>query len=312
MEDLEKHIERLIGKLKSIEMCKGYLTSLEERINTEQERAEDIEEELKRLNLQFDSMQARSLKNAIRSILLKKGGDARLEAIKEEHFYLTLELKETQNLINILQFELYVIKEKLAGEDQLRAEFNKLILERENTIKESNSKYYKKLLQLTKDLDQRKGLLKEFQEIVHAGETTIKIIKEIIFNIEHHLVVKIQIEEDSEGFVTISQKTIEDIHGQAMILKGSLKRLRKELNDVFKGKKKKSQHPHYWMKYFYSITSGELLTKELLSRVTPSQKRSLISAVLDIEEINSFFTEESALVEEDIDNIRAQRADLYL
>lgn len=175
-------IHNLLSELTQLKAKRAYFEELKidrESVLIEQRKAEQkIDDEL------ADVMKLENL--SLKSIITKIAGnkEEQLDKEKEEYMAATLALKEVNERLDLIDFEMGVIEDKLNGAEKIEAELNQLIEVRKKEIMSSDSSEKQKIINLQNDIYNLRKLFAEIDEAEQALKEYDISLKKIVHLLE--------------------------------------------------------------------------------------------------------------------------------
>ena len=310
MKENEPEIQELIGELQVIEMCKDYREEVSEQIEISEIKCAEIRTELDVIAKEIKSLELGKEGNIFN--FTKNLDERKWESLQKDSKILVLEIKEYDHLIQSLKFESGILDEKIAKENELRPEFNALVLRREKRIESSGSRHFRKLLNAVKELDDYYYKRKEIVEILDEGIVVTDLINSILENLQGQDLPHKYIPDNSFQHPTITKHLVEKIQTLGLRLQKSLKEFKQELGDVYDLNKMKFVYKHEKRNYYKSLHMGELIAKNLIKqRIEEPQKKVLRIVVDTIQEISGLFHEELKVIDLAIISLKTEKSKLF-
>ena len=226
---MDKSIKDRIRELKAAQLAENYLLELNKREKTLLERKEKIDSLINKRGELIDQLNSKSLLGNYFKILGKKNNA--LEISKQHYLELVLEYDEIINLIDKINFEKDILKNKVNNTTDLKRKLKEEIATKENEIT-----YPKmvKILKIKHKIENKIGIHFEIEEAIKAGEKAIemfdkalKIIMDEANNIEQAT------KYDKEVF-DFNITKLESYQTSIINIQHSMLKFESEVNDIYK------------------------------------------------------------------------------
>ncbi len=309
-------VRSLISDLQRLLLSKRYLQSLKEKFQWENRRISHLRGQLDELNERIESAERNLIGKFIPGIRERKVAEA--EALRASFLEKSLELQESEALVRLQQFEMDVLRDKIARENELRQALNEAIREKRPAIESGDSVYLKRLSAIYEKLDDRLALQQEIDEIRAAGDSVIEIIDKIDLQLKHNLIRTYETQkyggrEDEAfyGFSITSRKVIKEVMQHAKKLEERLASFQRELSDVYDDQDVRLAYQHNRLDYYNAIAYAKTIAWEInQSIVTQQHRHPLRHIVQHIEQINALFLNERDFLEDEISELSSEKDEL--
>ncbi len=313
MKEQELEIESLLKEIRSIELAKEYHLELSRKLGNKKRKLEALNRQLFKINEAIGTSSSKWISNII-SFFLKENEEEQ-EALRVEYLQILNEVNECEEFIELQEYELIIIKEKLANEDQLRARFKEKILKREEIIKLGNSIFLQELSLILKQLDVNIKAQKEIKEILKEAKKLAEIVKKILSNMNHELVklYKTKKYEEEMGFSEKRQRLLRTINELSLELESSFEGLRSEIDDLFNDDEIRGLFKSKRAECYSNIRYGELLAKQLLNtQVSLKHEYALKKIQKEMRKLITFLREHLEVLEQKATDLKKERTKKFL
>jgi len=232
---LTKKIESLntlIKELKGIERCKSRAVIIQKEITLEQSKLAELGTRVRKEYQDVKNLEEQSLKSLFATILKNK--KEQLDKENQEYLLAVLEYNECKRVLEVLQYELNLLKSKMEGKSELVKEINHKISHLEEAEMGHVSYHISEIKAINTELKKISLLLLEADEAIDVTKEL-----ESHFTSMLHLLNKAQ-KHNGWGFMyhekmeaKKKQKAyIDEAQSHMHIIKRLLLFLKNELNDV--------------------------------------------------------------------------------
>lgn len=174
MEALQKKIQEIKSQIDTIQRAVRYRQELERNRSEQQTKVERLGKEMEKEFRDMEELEKWSVKELFVKVINK---EERLEKEKEEYLQAAIAFQEAKKEIEMLDFEIKVLRDKEAGGKELEAELKHLYEKREAEILNNQPDHpLKPILEETARWNQ---IDRELEEAIHHG-TNAQVILEAV------------------------------------------------------------------------------------------------------------------------------------
>lgn len=233
--DLREKIQEKLAQIKSIELAKIHLELIEDSLEEEESKLNDLLEKLDRSIFDIKELENLKLRKLFSTVLVDK--ETQLEEQRQKYLQLYLEIKEAKKQIDLANFEKEILTKKVRYEKNLKKELATLLEYREREILTTDNPLKKEIVKVHVKIDLKVQINREIYEALIAG-TKVKNHMTILLNyLEKAAKLRHFTFELSQTNMIPKEKQFVDLALQEFYkLKPSLIIYEKELRDVFKNR----------------------------------------------------------------------------
>ncbi|GJM34641.1 MAG: hypothetical protein DHS20C18_36420 [Saprospiraceae bacterium] len=256
---MNQEIEKTLIQYRSFLLAEAYLNKLKGQIYREKKTLNEI--------IQATEASEHEIINFEQAGVLEKllnKDKASFEVEKERYYKLVINYKKSKKTIELSEFEVKVLEEKVKSGPALKEKLHQLLKERKDTLEESNLNNIDVILELTERIDSRIGLRTELEEAIEVGKTLLKNIDEA----NDYLIV---IKQDMisrgkfDSLVGASIIKLEKLQGLVILCEKRLMEYKNEISDLYeyiklKGVPKFKDGNEFVDEYFEALSSDQLLS----------------------------------------------------
>ena len=171
-------IRNTIGEIESLKAVERHYRTTEEQLATTQSEMKALEKRIDKELQDIENLEGLSVKSIFYKVLGSK--EEQMERERQEYLQATLQLKENRKGIEILEYELGLLKKKVTdiADHELRLEHLKELREKEIMMSSSNLR--KKLVQIYNEIDHSHRLIAEMDEARKAGMDALQSIQLVV------------------------------------------------------------------------------------------------------------------------------------
>lgn len=288
----------LIAELRKIQMIKNHVNDLKSKLKGIESELPQINREIQLLVNKIDKLSNRRGFGKLWSSF-KKSPDTDLDTCKDLYHQNMMLLKEKEELMSVLQYEIKILEEKCQVEEELNQQIFDLIQDEEEALGQSAS--ISKSKEIIGEISMLVGLQSEFDELIDAGKEVLEIVDKIENYFDNKLIKSVRLKSLSSPFKTYCSDTIISIEVEALNLGKMLKSFSNEYDDVYENKEWKEMLSDYKYKYYNTLTYGELIISKVTESDVSESVRSLVKKMSTaIKELNAIFRQELEKVKEQI------------
>jgi len=258
--DRNLQIENLISEYRSIMLAKNHLYRLELRLKLEKANLIKLEDILEKEYQDLERFEETPIRNLFHKVLKSKEEQFELE--KQEYLHAVLQFKDCKKMIELLEFEREVLKEKSFKEKQIKQQLSSLISQRDLVVSQKYVGFKNAMIALNQQHDQKLGNKKEIHEAIISGLKASDIFKKMI-----HLLEMEQKENgwgvSSDRFWKVSDGQngyIDQVHKLSYRAKLALQELEDELEDIYERKSIKRLNRTEEFKHFIDVYYERLIS----------------------------------------------------
>lgn len=178
MTDIQEKIQNTIREIVHLEKVSQQLKTtqgeLEEAYGKEAQVNKNLDKELR----DVEKLEGLSTKAIFYKILGSK--EKQIEKERQEYLEATLQAEDLQNEIKLLEYEVNLLGAKIGSKDLLESRLEKLKLQRESEIIQTDPKLRSQLMDLSQKLESQYRLKQELQEAIEVGTVAHNLLSQVI------------------------------------------------------------------------------------------------------------------------------------
>lgn len=160
----QSKLNGLLAAFKSIQIAKRHLIKLKPRLKEESEKLEEL---TLILNKEYDDL-VQLEKMGITKLFSKFLGsyEEKYEIERQEYLHAFLQYKSCKKSIELLEFEINIIREKIEEEEEVRLEIEQLIITRDELTAKNYPSIKNKLQRISEKRDRHLDYIRELREAI--------------------------------------------------------------------------------------------------------------------------------------------------
>lgn len=295
-------LEELLEDYKGIQLAKKYLVNLEKRLKEDSVKLNLLHE--KCVKEQIDVIKEQFSLRAIFSKVLQNE-HKQFEKEKQEYLVAALEYNEFYKKVELIKYEIDVLKEKIAKEEKISTQLSASIKNRNKEIAEKYPNIKDDLMAFHYQLEQQISYKKEITEALSVAEKVASRLEQmqtiLLFKEEGNKILWGYEAKEINSSIDIK---INQAHELAYIAISLLDQLESEMSDIFKIADQQNKNSLEEFKNFNKIYFNNLIldwltqrklanvvahidsTKNMITRLTNSLNVQLTKTVHSIAYIN--------------------------
>ena len=292
MSEFEERYKDLVSRLRVIEMIKAHYADLILKKENLDRAISNLKRKLWRVREDLDKHQKSKTLKALNSYL-KERYLAKENQLKEEFLSLTLQIKEREKLIRLIQFEMDILDEKSTEEEALKKQLSDFLQELPNNVSAFKSEELKSLITTREELQGLLALEVEFEELIEEGNQVLNMVYELRDKFQNDLIKEYKLDSLTPPFRVYCSKVIDEIQVRAVNLKYLLESFSKEYADVYQDEKWNIEFQESKNLYYNTLSFGELIIKRLSDSDVSENVRELINQMsVKVIDLNKVFQAE--------------------
>jgi hypothetical protein len=176
--NLGQKLQKKAEELQSIQLAQNHFDRLSLRLSEEYRRLEEMNYLLEKKYQDIRSLENLSLRSLFRKVLGDQ--EEQLEMERQEYLQFVLKYKDLKKSIDLLEFELKILKEKVPRYQSVKKEFEYLFRLREAEVVLKDAERKNRIAQCNNRLDDRYQRNREVYEARIIGNKAIAVAKRII------------------------------------------------------------------------------------------------------------------------------------
>ena len=227
---MDQALKDQIKAFKGIQLAKNYLQELDVREQDYVKRKYELENLASdRLKL-IDRLSGTSLLGGYMKLTGQQ--EEALETSRQYYFDLLMELDEITALLEKIDFDRTVLRSKVEGFPAAKAALKEAIQAREEELEAPR---HKKLLDVLKSIDEKLGLIKEFEEAIFAGNEVNQKFGEALACIKRisNSIYNDQLFKDEDAVLDADIRGISEYQSFIINIRHSMLKFEAEVNDIY-------------------------------------------------------------------------------
>ncbi len=168
-------LQEKLEELKGLEIAKRHLDSSKEQLAQAKKESKKLVRQLEKENADIEKLEKLSIKKLFHKVLGDQ--EKQLEIERQEFLEMSLKYNEHKKSVELIEFELDVLKNKSKGIPVLKKQVVKLKKQREKEILSTKTRSSKRLRQVIEDSDYITLGKKEYAEALNVAADILKHLK---------------------------------------------------------------------------------------------------------------------------------------
>lgn len=225
---LNDQLNQEIESLQALLLAEHYLVTVKKKLNQKAAIIASLEQNIEKEYKDVERLEQKSLATIFKNIL----GDQQqqLEIERQEYLDAVLSYKDATRSMELLEFEVKVLEEKVLSIPNKRERIAALIEQREKKIEKSDIRYKSKYLLLSQQID---GYFRQRSEVSDAKIAGAKSKRSALHVLEHLKKAAAALEWGHEIAVNQSKTNVDAAVEHFYKLKIELLKFEEELDDVY-------------------------------------------------------------------------------
>lgn len=181
MSDLSE-IVALVEIQRTIQLAKSHLVDVQSRLSHARYTVERLMSLLNEKYETVESLESKNVKHLFKTILGNK--EAQLEMRRQEYLQVVLQFHEAKKSVELLEYELVVLKKQVSQESIIELKLEKAIKEHRADILKAHPHLSEKIITIEKEISAVSANRKELEEAKLVGEEILQKLALIIKNLD--------------------------------------------------------------------------------------------------------------------------------
>lgn len=181
MSDLSQ-IVALVETQRAIQLAKGHLIDVRSRLSIARDAVDRLSGLLNEKYENVESLETKNIRHLFKSILGSK--EAQLEMRRQEYLQVVLQFHEAKKSVELLEFELEVLKKQVSQESIIDLKLEKAIIQHRDDILKAHPQLSEKIIMIEKEISNISANRKELEEAKYVGEELLQTLSIIIKNLD--------------------------------------------------------------------------------------------------------------------------------
>jgi chromosome segregation ATPase len=178
----QEKIHQLLDKLEELKAVERHYKSTREELSGAEKALEALEKDLDKELKDIEALEGLSVKSLFHKVLGSK--EDQLEKERQEYLQLSLKHKEHVKDLEVLEFELGILEQKMDDVAVIRDKIEKLKKEREKEILQGHSHLRNQLMAIYNEFDERRTRKAELTQAHRAGRAALASVKRVMDHLE--------------------------------------------------------------------------------------------------------------------------------
>ena len=226
--ELDDQIKKAIESIRSMRLADQHLQRLEKVLWDDSLRLSMLEKTIEQKIQKVDGMKSYSAETLFHKILGRH--EEQLEIIKEKYLELVLEYNERKKAMDVLQFEIDVLKDKVKNMEAAQQQLDQLLIKRERELRDNEMREY---ITVLKKIDFKIGLIKEIEEAIKAGNKLVRQYRKAIKYLKDKSESLKDLKMEMKNIIHFKVMNIDKIQDMAISIRQGLYKFEDEINDVY-------------------------------------------------------------------------------
>lgn len=223
---IDQKIKKAIEKRKGILLSQSHLYKVKIRLDRAKREERMMEKVLKKEYEDIEKLEKMNINRLFKTVL--GGKEQQLEIKRQEYLQAILNHKNLVKSLNLMQFEIEVLEEKIAELPRLEKEIEILIQQREQHIISNHGKNRLILIQYSQQIDEAISMKREIYEAKIIGTKVKRILSKMIELLEE------AVKKEDWNVFGKRGGLVEKVQKKFPLLKEKLFEFEDELLDVYK------------------------------------------------------------------------------
>ncbi len=275
------NLEELIEQFKSILIAESYLKGVHMQLETKRKERSDLVLIVDSIADGLEAKEEFNIKSLFTQTLVNESEQH--EAEKQEYLLAALQYKDCCEVINILEFELNILEEKLAKKKEIESALTMLLEKERIDSRNLLPSNYERLINTNEAIN---DCINYKREIYEAHLVALKI-KEELGNMIRHINDSKKFDNWGEFYAEIQEAKLlkkahmDHAHSLSHQIGVLMVKLQSELTDIFEFKSKTSMTSYGELLYFQNEFHESMITDWVVSN-------DVISALASVKSINTY------------------------
>ena len=177
MSNFQKELDKVLKKYQDFERVNKHLIDLDKRIDESYKAMDKLERVMTKEQKEVEELEKLSLKGIFHKVLGSKA--EQLEKERQEYLQAALKRNEHKKSIELLEYERGILENKLEKLQGIEAQAERMIKEREKNLMRDGSPVGRRILTISKTIDESKHLKREIKEAFHVGQQAFGVLQEM-------------------------------------------------------------------------------------------------------------------------------------
>lgn len=174
MSEIHKQLKETLLQFRQIQKVRQHHEALRLRLSEEVKALGEVQKALRKEERDVEKLE----KTSVRSLFHQMIGDREKQIENERQKYLQVALRynELSKSIDLMQYELHILENKLLDFDRLKKQYRDLMILREKELMQSDPDVGPELILLHKQIDRGHMLKKDIKEAIKTGREAERIL----------------------------------------------------------------------------------------------------------------------------------------
>lgn len=234
----ENKLNQLLERYQSAKLAEKHLRFLRKRHQEELLRLRQLEAQLDKEYLDYIRLNQLSIRGLFMEILGNK--DRQLEIEYQEYLHATLQYNDCLKSVELIEFELEILEEKVAGIANLRLQVEGFLKQKNSSISKDHPQLHRELVDIENSMEELTMLKREIHEAAIVNAKAHQVIFEMLTLIRQEISSDLRWGDFSNR--GLLKKGLEERNRMDKVvdlsfkLKGHIKSLQRELDDIYQMK----------------------------------------------------------------------------
>lgn len=175
-------IKELIETQKSNELAEKRLQVTLDEMALKKKQLRALESKMLKEHADVEELEQMSLKSVFRKVLGDK--EAQLEKERQEYLHAFMKFEEYKKTLDILEFEIGILQEKVANATDVSQQIKKQIAIRKKELMLNGSTIGKKISAIESEINKYYYIRKECLEAAEVGNSVVSLMEEMVQNLK--------------------------------------------------------------------------------------------------------------------------------